>query len=297
MVARRFAQVVWLPVIALILAVAGAQLHAGAPRNEANAVPLRLEDDGVITVQANINGDGPFRLLLDTGSNRSAVSSQVARRMRLAAVARTTAVSATGKRDRAVVRLDALSLGNITKRELLVAVLDEEGRAALGAGLDGILGQDFLLGETYTLDYEHRRLIWEADRSSRGDLTRLTLKEEEGRWLVALPQRQDGTDVLWFVPDSGASALVVFDRGTPLTLSLMPLPSCAMTRTATGSAVMRAVQVDRLRVGSVVMRNRPAVVVDRRSPDAPAGDGLLPLSMFESVSFDPTGSTLLVRAR
>lgn len=297
MLARRCGRISWLPLVALFLAIENAPSDASAGRDPGNSVPLHLEDDGVITVQVRIDASGPFTLLLDTGSNRSAVSRRIARAMHLTAVARTTRVTAAGSSASDVVQLDAITLGSVTKRGLLVTVLDDADRASLGEELDGILGQDFLLGETYTLDYEHRRLLWEAKLPTRGEMTRLSLKQDEGRWLVALPQNHERSETLWFVPDSGTSTLIVFDQGMPLTLGLRPMPCCATMRTVTGSLDARIVLIDRLQVGAIVLRNRPALVASRRSPDAPAGDGLLPLSMFRSVSFEPSTRSLIVRER
>jgi len=59
--------------------------------------------------------------------------------------------------------------------------------AALGADVDGVLGQDFLSRFAFTIDYRRSRIVWhEADYVPVG--SRLTLVPAQDRWLVELPQ-------------------------------------------------------------------------------------------------------------
>ncbi len=140
-------------------------------------------------------------------------------------------------------------------------------------------------------------MTWNGDAAPDEGGVHLTLTRNEGRWLVGLPQRDANNHVLWLVPDSGASAFVVFDRGAGTPLALRPLLSSAVTTTLLGRSPARGAILERLRVGQVVFDNRPALVVDRRDPDAPSGDGLLPLCVFARVSFNAREQYLVVRGR
>jgi predicted aspartyl protease len=253
------------------------------------------DTQGLVSVPVTINGGGPFTFVLDTGSSRSAVSTRLARRLRLSAVATTNLMSSTATASVPVVRLDGVGVGGKAKHGLLVPVLPIAGQASLGDTADGVLGQDFLLDQNYTLDYDRLRLVWRGTPApDRGD-ARLTLKNVADRWLVALPQ--DGeSQPLWFVPDSGAETFVIFDRGGAARLQLTRIRGVTV-QTVTGHAVAMMVLLHRLQVGSVVLRDLPAVVVTKRPADAPAADGLLPLSAFSQVTFDAGASTLLVRRR
>jgi len=262
---------------------------------DSGSVPLRVEADGILSVSAFVNGAGPFNLLLDTGASRTLLTAGVARRLHLAPVAKSALVSPATSELRGVVRLDEVKLGNVVKRNLLVAVVDNAELEEVGEKFQGILGQDFLLDRDYTLDYEHRRLIWGASADEQTVDARLDLKEDEGRWLAALPQADHGT-VLWFVPDSGAATLVVFDQGTPLTLPVLPMPSMSEVTTLAGSRRAKQVRIVTLMIGSAAICDRPALVMERRAVKA-AGDGLLPLSMFASVSFHAMERSLVLRLR
>jgi predicted aspartyl protease len=268
--------------------------HFSGPAGD---VPFTIGEDGLIAVAASVNGRGPFRFLLDTGSNRSAVSPRLAAELRLEPVAKTTLVTLGHQRAGDAARIESLTLGNLTVRDLRVPLLTDGELDALGAGLDGVIGQDVLSDYNYTLDYRRSRLRWDGDETEHRNGVRLPLKRDEGRWLVGLPQHDGGDRVLWFVPDSGASGFVVFDRGGSMPLPLTPLPATARVTTVLGTGQARGAMLGRLRVGQVIFANTPALVVDRREPDAPAGDGLLPLCVFARVSFNASRRYLEVQAR
>jgi predicted aspartyl protease len=263
-----------------------------------DAVEFKLTRSGLIQVPVRINGKGPFNFVLDTGSNRSAVTSRVSAKLQLKPVAQTRLVSSVRQQAIDIVSLDTLSLESFSKSDVLATVLPERDAAGLGIEADGIIGQDILGDSDYTVDYERKLLVWDfTDAAAPPDATRLSLRRDEGRWLVGLPQDKDGGKILWFVPDSGATGLVVFDRGAGSPLRMTRLPMHAEVSTAAGEREAQAVLLHQFRAGQVVFRDCPTLLVDRREPDAPAGDGLLPLSAFASVTFRSREGALFVRGR
>lgn len=292
---RGVAMVIRQSVVALVVSLGlihDVSIHAltGAPEE----VALTVEAGGLVSLEAYINGAGPFRLLLDTGSSASSVSRKLMRTLQLAAVGTMDLVTPSGTRARDGVRLAVMSVGAASRRSLLASVIDDRDLAALGPDVDGILGQDFLVEQHYTLDYRRKRLSWRVDTSGdEAAAATLDLKLEQGRWLVGLPQT-DGR-VLWFVPDSGAAALVLYDRGSAPALETRTVSCCAGVTTVNGSGLARLVIVPEFKVGSRVIRNREALILNRAHAHSPAGDGLLPLSMFASVSFHPAQQVLRVR--
>lgn len=264
---------------------------AASPPDE---VPIEVEPNGLVSVKVRINNAGPFRLLLDTGSGMSSVSRKLVRTLQLTPVASADVVTPAGSREREVVRLDAMSVGSAAKAGLLAAVHDDRDFVSLGPGIDGIVGQNFLSEQHYEIDYRRKRLTWGGDAASESAAgATLPLKLENGRWLVGLPQDEAGR-VLWLVPDSGAAALVLYDNGTAPALETRHHRCCAGVTTVNGRKPARLVLVNELKVGSLVIRNRKAVIVDRPSALTSASDGLLPLSMFASVSFEPGRQVLRV---
>jgi clan AA aspartic protease (TIGR02281 family) len=281
--------------VAIVAMVSGTVL-AGSLETESTAVAMRVSETGRATIRLTINGGGPYAFVVDTGSNRTAVTSRLAARLGLRPVATTAVVTSASTAMGAVIELDEVTVGTVTRRALPAAVLPEGAASALGRDADGLLGQDFLKEQNYTLDYARGRLVWNDRVDGDRGAVRLALRADEGRWLVALPQDASERHPLWFVPDSGAQSLVLFDRGAAPRLPLSPLPG-VRTSTVLGSSNVRASLVGILRVGALLLRDQPAIVIDRREPDAPAGDGLLPMSSFARVTFLGTEQALIVYPR
>ena len=284
-----------------VAAVIALNILAGTAATAVDRPPVRREEvvrfsrgeQGLIVLPVAINGHGPFKFVLDTGSNRSAISAKLAGTLGLRAAAATALRSATSTTTAIVVRLDAVGVGSVVKCGLLMPVLPSASQAVLGSSIDGLLGQDFLIDETYTIDYERLDLVWHANAAPKGGDARLPLKLDEGRWLVALSPGETGPTV-WFVPDSGAAAFVLFDRGLARSpMRYTPAGRAAIATVNDGAEVTAAI-IATLHAGSVVFRDQPAVVIQQHRADAPAADGLLPLSAFSRITFDARAGVLAV---
>ena len=86
-------------------------------------------------------------------------------------------------------------------------------------------------------------------------------------------------------------------RTTGISRQLPPLVrhcGLAWLSTLSDRQAVEAVQVSRLLVGDANFTDVPAVLVRRDDGDASLGDGLLPLAMFERVTFDGPGGLLIV---
>jgi hypothetical protein len=262
-----------------------------------DVVPFSVDSDGGIVVSVGVTGSqgtGQFQFLLDTGSNGSIVSDDVVARVSAPVVARAAMTTAAGSEMLPIASIARLSLGSQHREGFTATVLP---KARLGnLRVKGVLGQDFLANLNYTIDYKRKQLSWDAAEPRPGnDAGKLVLRESQGRLLVELPQSRDV--IVRFVPDSGAAGLVVFDRhvgGSPA-VPLRPAVGLVSLTTLTGRRDVRMAIIPRLQVGAAQLFDAPAVVVDRPDPDAPEGDGLLPLSFFASVTFNARERYLVLR--
>lgn len=102
-----------------------------------------------------VNGSGPFKFLLDTGSSGTHISTRLAGELKLARTGRKVNFrNAAGESvDSQVVRLGSLRLGDAE------FVRFEALARPFRAGLDGIVGYDRLREVLVTLDFPNRRLI------------------------------------------------------------------------------------------------------------------------------------------
>jgi len=137
--------------IAIAVMVSGPVL-AGWVETESpdDRVPMRVSESGRATVRLTINGGGPYVFVVDTGSNRTAVTSRLAARLGLRPVATTAVVTSTSAATGTVIELDEVTIGPVTRRALPAAVLPESAVSAIGRDADGLLGQDFLKEQNYT---------------------------------------------------------------------------------------------------------------------------------------------------
>ena len=261
-----------------------------------NALPFRLTNTGQILVPTMINGSGPYDFVLDTGASHSAISDTLAAQLSLPRIAVTEVASSTGSATRSVVGLQNISLGSHGASDVRAAVLTEESIQAVHGRATGIIGQDVLIDAHYTLDYRRKRVIWLAAGTATGSGTRLTLRRRDGRFLVELPQSSRSDGIALFVPDSGASTLVLFQREGRTGIAATALSAVVRATTVTGDSQLKAAIVPKLWIGSdmwwdqpAVLMPRPAVTVERRL------DGLLPLSWFSEVTVNGPEHYLVVR--
>ena len=99
-----------------------------------------------------INGQGPFRLVLDTGASRSAVNARVAQ---VLGVAPDTAHSVmlrgvTGSVAVPTIRVNSFSVGDVIETPAVLPIVTD----ALG-GADGVLGTEALSDKRLYIDFKH----------------------------------------------------------------------------------------------------------------------------------------------
>ncbi len=248
-----------------------------------------LGSQGGVIVPVMVNGMGPFLMLLDTGATHSAISEVVAAIAGARAVAKSTVISPVGETVRAIVSIDRLVVGAISADNVLPSVVtagsfDPEGT------IQGLIGQDVLAGLRYTLDFKRRVVEWHDHAPLRRGLA-LNLAYEHGRFLVSLPQNHS---TLRLVPDSGAGGLVLFDAAGRASQNIVDTGQTVELATAHASRRARHVRVRELRLGDRTLRNVPAVTIERADPHPAEGDGLLPLHLFERVTFDGPARLLIL---
>jgi predicted aspartyl protease len=122
------------------------------------AVPTRFDRAGRVLAPVMVNGQGPFRFILDTGANRAVLSPRVLAglRLQLAADGPTVAVhGVTGTALLPAVRIDELRAGEmVLARDQNVPVLSQ----TVLADADGILGIEGLRSARIDIDFVEDRV-------------------------------------------------------------------------------------------------------------------------------------------
>lgn len=118
-------------------------------------MPLERDSAGRMLAQVMLNGRGPFRMIVDTGANRTALIPRVASDLGLATdPARTRAIMGVAGRSSSVpmVEIARLNVGAFERRDVSALVLS----GYMLADADGIIGMDGMLGKRMLIDFERR---------------------------------------------------------------------------------------------------------------------------------------------
>jgi len=119
----------------------------------AYAIPTTLDRGGRVLAPVTINGQGPFRFILDTGANRSVLSPGVVEALRIAPSpdAQVEVHGVTGSATVPTVMVGEIKVGDLAiMRNKRMPVLS----GPLLAGADGILGIEGMAGSRIEVDFE-----------------------------------------------------------------------------------------------------------------------------------------------
>jgi clan AA aspartic protease (TIGR02281 family) len=139
-----------------VFAVRGLCAHEGAqPLAEpVHAIRTTHDHAGRIVAPVKVNGQGPFRFVVDTGATHSVLSLDLAHKLLLqpdkTASTSVTLSGVTGSTRAAVVTVQSLQVGDLMLEQHRVPVLD-----AVFAGADGVLGADGLQDMRLTVDFRN----------------------------------------------------------------------------------------------------------------------------------------------
>lgn len=129
----------------------GRSAPASAP--EVSSVKAGSDDSAHMTVDVMLNGKGPYRFVVDTGAERTVVSSTVARILALPHVKDIRIEGVTRPTVTETVRVADLTLGEIQRKDMEIPVLPDSWLQA-----DGYIGLDTLGENRIILDFKNHKL-------------------------------------------------------------------------------------------------------------------------------------------
>ncbi len=146
--------------------------------------PTRRDRIGRIWAPVYINGKGPFRMVLDTGANRSGVIASVAQALGLPPDVSSSVMlhGVTGSTPVATIKVDTLLVGDVLINGSRMPILPD----ALG-GAEGILGTEGLTDRRVYIDFRHDLIIISRSHNQLAPAGFVTIPFhfERGRLLVA----------------------------------------------------------------------------------------------------------------
>jgi len=168
---------------------------------------VRFRGDGFqrMTVPVRVSGMGPYRFLVDTGADRTAISRELAAHLGLEAGAAAELHSIARESTVQTVTVPSLQL---TRRELKV----RDAPLLLGEnmGADGILGVDSLHSQRIMFDFEKQTMS--IVPSATPDFV------DEPGTIVVEANRRNGRLIVTEATANGHSVVVIIDTGSQISL-------------------------------------------------------------------------------
>lgn len=270
---------------------------AGVPaldRQQAETIGLAEDRHDRLTVAVSIGGRGPFPFVVDTGAERTVISTELARSLALAPGRRTTVHSMSEVSEIATVVIPELRVGSRAVPGIHAPAL---ARANLGAS--GILGVDSLQHQRVTFDFVRREMTVSPSRRREepwpeGSTVVVTARSLFGR-LVLVDASLDGQRV-WVIIDTGSQVSVgngALRRALARRNRLGPMAPIDMISITGGILSAEYSIARRIRIGGLDINNLPVAFADAhpfrqlRLMDRPALLlGMDALQLFDRVSVD-----------
>lgn len=277
--------------IALLLLCSPLAAQQPAPAAPPAVVRTIATEDDRITIPVHIDGKGPWNFVVDTGSQRTVISRDLARQLALPIRRQVTIVSMTGRAPASTVAVPRLGYGKVIVDDIEAPVLEGEH---LGAA--GLLGLDSLQDKRLLLNFRTGRMEIGTSRPAWRDPDAIIVEA----------RRRRGQLILLDSDVNGMKVNIILDTGTRLSvgnLALMnrlirkrrapafnPISMVSVTgETLTGQFGT----IGRIRMGRVTLSDMPVMFADA-SPFQELGLqnkpalllGLQALKSFDRVAID-----------
>ncbi len=246
-----------------------------------------------MSVAVEVNGQGPFRFIVDSGADRSVIGSALAERLALPAGRAVRLNGMAGSSEVPTVLLDSLGLGQSRVPGIAAPALPED---YLGA--QGLVGIDALAEQRLMLDFEAKTITVEDARrpEPRGGADEIIVVARRRHGQLILTQVSVGRQQLSAVIDTGSEATMgnsalrarVFAGRHP------PVPLKIELISVTGERVQAdLVILPLVTIGGLTLQNVPVAFADAppfrlfgldREPAMLLGTDLL--GTFRRVSLD-----------
>lgn len=239
-----------------------------------------------VFAEVSIGTEGPFRFLIDTGSQTSLIDPKLAGQLNLKPEFRVEVVTQNSTRLLPALRMNTLHIGQKPLRETEVVFHDLAESRRFDPSIQGVLGLNALAGLDFALVPGSGKLDLTAERPS-GEVVPFSRLEDR----IAIQARM-GRENLTLILDSGATHMVLFH--TPEAMVETPLVTTTfVTLEGARSVVPTCWTADMFFTHGLRVGMLPAAIVTRRDTQV---DGLLPAAVFKKIYVDQKrGEVVLVR--
>lgn len=165
--------------------------------------------DDRVTIPINIAGKGPWHFIVDTGSQRTVISRELADRLALTANRPVTILSMTGRAQVATVNVPSLSFGSSMMEDVQAPVLEGSN-----LGAPGLLGLDGLHAKRLILNFRTGKMEISASR-------RFISRDPDA--IIVQAKRRMGQLILLDSKVDGMTVNIVLDTGSNISIGNMAL--------------------------------------------------------------------------
>jgi len=225
-------------------------------------VAIRTDNADRMTVAVSVGGKGPYRFLVDTGSERTVISRELANRLQLASGRSAILHSVMGANDVNTVHIPHLRVsGNV------ISVIDAPALGAANIGADGMLGIDSLQSQRVLFDFKAKTM---SITPSAQPLERM-----DGDTIVVRARSRNGRLIFTQAKIDGKRVSVIIDTGSQVSIANMAmqkllakqgqhlLPDAVTIESVTGEKMSAGIaRVPELELGGVQLKDLSVVFAD-----------------------------------
>jgi predicted aspartyl protease len=247
---------------ALIVTPIAAQTIVSTPAGE--IINTSVDLAARMTVPVMVNGQGPFDFVIDTGADRTVISTELAERLNLPEAGKATLHAMGGSSKVEIVLVDRVQVSTNIARNVKAAALP-----ARFVGADGLLGIDSLKGQRVVMDFvlQTMRVVPSTEPEepvpATSDLIIVTARTRLGQ-LVMVDADAAGQKI-FVVVDTGAQNTVGNSKLKRLLAKRVPgteVKPIEMLDVLGRRTSAEYTIVDRVRIGGVAMSNTAVAFAD-----------------------------------
>ena len=286
----------WCAALSIAIAIASPSLAAqDRPSLDPDDPPAVVRTvstaDARITIPIQIDGKGPWNFVVDTGSQRTVISRDLAERLALPVRDRVTVISMTGRAEVDTVAVPRLGFGKSVVDDIEAPVLEGEN-----IGAPGLLGLDGLDAKRLLLNF----------RTGRMEISTSKQSQRDPNAIIVEARRRKGQLILLDSDVNGTKVNIILDTGTSISVGNMALMNRLVRRkkapalqqveltSVTGETLAGQLGViGRVRMGQVTLVDTPVMFADAQPfaeldlQDKPALLlGINALRIFDRVAID-----------
>lgn len=180
-----------------------------------------------MTVPVRVGRHGRFRFIVDTGSQRTVISNEIATRLALAPIEKRRIVGIAGREIADTAVIDELVLGRRSFSNMPVLLFEAEH-----IGADGLIGTDSLQNQRVLIDFVNNSMTVSDARSQGGN---------SGFEIVVTARRRAGQLIMTQAEVDGVRTAIIIDTGSDTSIGNRALQRALGQRGTLTSAVLTSV--------------------------------------------------------